>query len=125
MKAKKYVSLYLISLLSGRSKNNSFPIAKVCALIDLHRMTIFFLACEGTGQGGGSGEYKFELLDPSFLMENLDQYGNFSWKPDFDFVTPDEIIKSIPIKIKVFDTEGNDFSKPFHYLWSMSTGHRL
>jgi hypothetical protein len=58
---------------------------------------------------GGSGEYKFELLDPSFLMENLDQYGNFSWKPDFDFVTPDEIIKSIPIKIKVFDTEGNDF----------------
>jgi hypothetical protein len=52
MKAKKYVSLYLISLLSGRSKNNSFPIAKVCALIDLHRMTIFFLACEGTGQGG-------------------------------------------------------------------------
>jgi hypothetical protein len=58
---------------------------------------------------GGSGEYKFELLDPSFLMENLDQYGNFSWKPDFDFVTPDEIIKSIPIKIKVFDTEGNEF----------------
>jgi hypothetical protein len=58
---------------------------------------------------GGSGEYKFELLEPSFLMENLDQYGNFNWEPGFDFVAPDEIIKSIPIKIKVFDTEGNEF----------------
>jgi hypothetical protein len=42
-------------------------------------------------------------------MENLDQYGNFNWEPGFDFVAPDEIIKSIPIKIKVFDTEGNEF----------------
>ncbi len=58
---------------------------------------------------GGSGSYKFELLQPDHLMENLDQYGTFSWTPDFDFVSPVENIKSVLLKIKVFDTEGNDY----------------
>jgi hypothetical protein len=58
---------------------------------------------------GGSGDYKFELLQPDYLMENLDQYGRFSWTPDFDFVSPDEVIKSVLLKIKVFDTEGNEY----------------
>jgi hypothetical protein len=66
----------------------------------------FDLQLEATG---GSGEYKFELVEPSFLMENLDQYGNFTWEPGFDFVASDEILKSVPVKIKVFDTEGNEF----------------
>ena len=61
------------------------------------------------GATGGSGDYKFELLQPDFLMENLDQYGTFSWTPDFDFVSPDEVIKSVFLKIKVFDTEGNEY----------------
>jgi hypothetical protein len=56
---------------------------------------------------GGSGDFKFELLEPQFLMENLDQYGSFSWTPDFDFVGADEKVKSVLLKIKVFDTEGN------------------
>lgn len=58
---------------------------------------------------GGSGEYKFELIQPEFLLEKLDQYGSFSWTPDFDFVTPEENIKSVLLKIKVFDTEGNEY----------------
>jgi hypothetical protein len=66
----------------------------------------FELKFEATG---GSGEYKFELVEPSFLMENLDQYGNFLWNPDFDFVSPEETVKSINLKIKVFDTEGSEF----------------
>ena len=58
---------------------------------------------------GGSGEYKFELIQPEFLLENLDQYGTFTWTPDFDFVTPDEQLKSVLLKIKVFDSEGNEY----------------
>lgn len=57
---------------------------------------------------GGSEDYKFELLEPEYLMSNLDQYGNFSWTPDFDVVSPDEMVKSIILKIKAFDTEGAD-----------------
>lgn len=57
---------------------------------------------------GGSGDYKFELLNPVHLMESLDPYGTFSWTPDYDEVTADELIKSIRLQIKVFDTEGND-----------------
>jgi hypothetical protein len=57
---------------------------------------------------GGSGEFKFELLEPGFLMENLDQYGTFVWTPDFDFVTSEQSIRSVILKIKVFDTEGNE-----------------
>ena len=57
---------------------------------------------------GGSGAYKFELLEPENLMEYLDQYGNFSWTPDFDVVQQNEVIKSIKLRIKVFDTNGND-----------------
>jgi len=58
---------------------------------------------------GGSGEYKFELIQPEFLMENLDPYGTFSWTPDFNFVSTDESIKSALLKIKVFDTEGQEY----------------
>lgn len=57
---------------------------------------------------GGSGDYKFELLEPDYLMGNLDQYGNFTWTPDFDITSPDEIIKTLNLKIKAFDTEGKD-----------------
>lgn len=57
---------------------------------------------------GGSGEFKFELLEPGFLMENLDQYGIFVWTPDFDFVTSEQSIQSVILKIKAFDTEGNE-----------------
>jgi hypothetical protein len=60
------------------------------------------------GASGGSGEYKFELIEPQFLMENLDQYGAFSWVPDFDFVPGAETTKSIDIKLKVFDTGGDE-----------------
>lgn len=57
---------------------------------------------------GGSGDYKFEVLEPIFLMENLDQYGNFNWDVNFDVATTEEYIKSIQIKIKAFDTDGKD-----------------
>lgn len=57
---------------------------------------------------GGSEDYKFELLEPDYLMENLDQYGYFSWTPDYDAVSSAEVLKSVQLKIKVFDTEGND-----------------
>ncbi len=57
---------------------------------------------------GGSGTYKFELLEPDKLMRNLDQYGNFKWTPDFDHTSRDEYTKSTLLKIRVFDTEGND-----------------
>lgn len=57
---------------------------------------------------GGSGDYKFELLEPDYLMGNLDQYGNFNWTPDFDITSRNEIIKTLLITIKAFDTEGKD-----------------
>ena len=57
---------------------------------------------------GGSGDYKFELLAPEYLMEYLDRYGNFKWIPDYSEVTSVEIIKSIQLKLKVFDNEGNE-----------------
>ncbi len=56
---------------------------------------------------GGSEDYKFELLEPEELMENLDSYGNFTWTTDFDVVTREEFSKSVLIKIKVFDTNGD------------------
>ncbi len=65
----------------------------------------FLFKLEATG---GTGDYKFEILEPDFLMENLDQYGNFNWDVNFDVATAGEYIKSIPIKIKAFDTEGKD-----------------
>lgn len=57
---------------------------------------------------GGSGEFKFELLEPGFLMENLDPHGSFEWTPDFDFVSSEQSIRSVILKLKVFDTEGNE-----------------
>lgn len=57
---------------------------------------------------GGSGEYKFELIEPEQLMGNLSQYGDFLWTPDYDVVSPQESLKSIHLKVKVFDTEGNE-----------------
>lgn len=57
---------------------------------------------------GGSDSYKFELLEPEFLMENLDQYGHFSWTPGFDFVSSGERIKHVLLKIKVFDSDGTE-----------------
>lgn len=62
---------------------------------------------------GGSGDFKFELLEPAMLMENLDQYGSFTWTPDFDFVTNKQSIRSVMLKIKVFDTEGNEVIESF------------
>ncbi len=62
---------------------------------------------------GGSGDFKFELLEPGFLMANLDQYGSFTWTPDFDFVAPEQSIRSVMLKIKVFDTEGNELIESF------------
>jgi hypothetical protein len=55
---------------------------------------------------GGSGNYKFEILEPEFLMENLDRYGLFSWRPDYDVTSADEMVRSVMLKMKVFDTEG-------------------
>ena len=57
---------------------------------------------------GGSGEYKFEILSPEFLMEMLDPYGNFAWQPEFSFVNADERIKSVMLEVKVFDSGGNE-----------------
>ncbi len=57
---------------------------------------------------GGSGSYQFELLEPDFLMENLDRYGQFAWTPDFDFVSTRDQIKTAMLKIKVFDSEGTE-----------------
>ena len=57
---------------------------------------------------GGSGDYKFELLEPDNLMGNLDQYGNFKWTPNFDNTSREEHTKSTLLKIKVFDRDGND-----------------
>ena len=57
---------------------------------------------------GGSENYKFEIIEPEFLMENLDQYGVFSWTPDFDVASAEEMVKSIPLQLKLFDTEGNE-----------------
>ncbi|MCG8306718.1 MAG: hypothetical protein MI975_04945 [Cytophagales bacterium] len=57
---------------------------------------------------GGSGDYKFELLKPEQLMGSLDPYGNFSWTPDFDVASREEILSSIQLKVKVFDTGGNE-----------------
>lgn len=57
---------------------------------------------------GGSGEYKFELIEPSELMEYLDQYGNFKWTPDFEFTSLQEKTKTIFLNIKAFDTSGNN-----------------
>ncbi len=54
---------------------------------------------------GGTGSYKFELLEPEFLMHNLDRYGTFKWTPDMDFVSNDEEIKSIILKIRTFDSD--------------------
>ncbi len=57
---------------------------------------------------GGSGNHKFEVLEPGFLMEKLDEYGNFKWETNFDVAIAEEHIKSIPVKIRVFDTSEKD-----------------
>ena len=57
---------------------------------------------------GGSGDYKFELLEPDFLMHNLDRYGTFKWTPDMDFVSKQEKVKSVILKIRAFDTEDHE-----------------
>lgn len=57
---------------------------------------------------GGSGKYKFELIEPSELMANLDQYGNFNWIPDYDFTSIQEKTKTIFLNIKAFDDAGNN-----------------
>lgn len=57
---------------------------------------------------GGSEEYKFELLEPEQFMENLDQFGNFNWTPDYDITSREELSKSILLNVKAFDTEGNE-----------------
>ena len=62
---------------------------------------------------GGTGEYKFELLEPVFLMEMLDPYGVFSWTPEYDFVSTDEKVKSVMVKVKVFDDGGNEATTDF------------
>jgi len=60
---------------------------------------------------GGSGAYSFKILQPQHLMEQMDQYGNFTWTPGFDVVANDKKFQSIPIKIHVFDDAGNDLEQ--------------
>lgn len=60
---------------------------------------------------GGSEDYKFELLEPEHFMENLDQYGNFNWTPDYDITSREEFSKIILLNVKVFDTEGKEAYK--------------
>ncbi len=60
---------------------------------------------------GGSEDYKFELLEPEHFMENLDQFGNFNWTPDYDITTREEFSKIILLNVKVFDTEGKEAYK--------------
>ncbi len=57
---------------------------------------------------GGTGSYKFELLEPEFLMRNLDRYGTFKWTPDMDFVSNDEKVKSIILKVRTFDSDEHE-----------------
>ncbi len=57
---------------------------------------------------GGSGNYIFELQNPEFLMSNLDKYGHFEWRPDYDIVTPLQEDLTIPLTVKVMDDQGND-----------------
>ena len=56
---------------------------------------------------GGSGSYTYELLAPDYLMSNLDQYGNFTWTPDFEVVPGDKKFQSVPLKLHVFDDARN------------------
>lgn len=57
---------------------------------------------------GGSGNYTFEVLEPEFLMPNLDKYGHFKWQPDFDFAGGGKDFRSLSIKVRVFDDAGNE-----------------
>ncbi len=60
---------------------------------------------------GGSGTYRHELLDPTFLMESLDSRGVFRWIPPYDFVLAAEIIKSLSLTVKISDSEGNEITE--------------
>ncbi len=57
---------------------------------------------------GGSGTYRFELMEPAFLMESLDGRGNFNWIPDYKFVQVEDVIKSLSLNVKITDSEGNE-----------------
>lgn len=57
---------------------------------------------------GGSGNYTFELMEPEFLMANLDKFGHFNWQPDFDFTGIGKDFSALTLKIRVFDDEGNE-----------------
>jgi len=60
---------------------------------------------------GGSGTYRYELLEPAFLLESLDGQGDFNWIPDYDFVQTAEIIRTFLLKVKIFDSEGNEITE--------------
>ena len=57
---------------------------------------------------GGSGEYGFEVVEPSNLMEKLDRYGNFHWKPDFNVVSTAEGSKQFRVNVRLSDNAGHD-----------------
>ncbi len=57
---------------------------------------------------GGSGNYTFELLEPEFLMANLDKFGHFNWTPDYDFAGHGKDYRALSLKVRVFDDAGNE-----------------
>ncbi len=57
---------------------------------------------------GGSGNYTFELLEPEFLMPNLDKYGHFKWQPGYDFAGHGKDFRALSLKVRVFDDAGNE-----------------
>ncbi len=57
---------------------------------------------------GGSGNYTFELMEPEFLLANLDKFGHFNWQPDFDFTGIGKDYAALSMKIRVFDDAGNE-----------------
>ncbi len=57
---------------------------------------------------GGSGNYTFELLEPEFLMANLDKFGHFTWVPDYDFAGHGKDFRALSLKVRVFDDAGNE-----------------
>ncbi len=56
---------------------------------------------------GGSGNFRFSLVDGKNLGIEMDSTGKLTWMPDYDFVDRLEESKDVPVIIEVRDNEGN------------------
>ena len=59
-----------------------------------------------SAKGGDDQNYKFSISKGSEIGVSFDSFGNFYWKPDFDFVDRLEESKKVPVIFEVTNSSG-------------------